>query len=339
MDKLDGENSQQNSIIKFKEKHMLVLVTGGAGRLGINVDKAFLKNGYNVRVFDLDTPGNRNSIKRLKGKAEIQWGDVTNPDSVRQALAGVDAVVHMAGILPPVAYEKPELAAKVNVGGTGIIVDLLKQTGRHIPLVFTSSVAAFGPTPDVCRPLCPEQHDANPRGAYGETKLQAENIIKESGMDYAILRLTATMYLSFSMSDLKRMFTVPLDNRVEYCHPDDTASAIVNAVKNFDAVKGNILVISGGPEQRMLYRDMIKAMLGVMGLPVPPARKFTKEPYYLDWYDTTKSQKLLSFQHRSFADYIKDYSKQLSRQYGPGFIPFMRSFVSPLFGKAIVQLF
>lgn len=318
---------------------MRVLITGGAGRLGINVGKAFIKGGFPVRVFDLDTPGNRNSVKKLGGKTEIYWGDITRPDSVQKSLEGVDAVVHMAGILPPVAYEKPELAAKVNVGGTRIVVDILKQTGRQIPFIFTSSVAAFGPTPDVTKPLCPEKHDANPRGAYGETKLQAENIIKESGIDYVILRLTATMYLNFSVSDLKRMFTVPLNNRVEYCHPDDTASAILNAVKNFDSVKGNTLVISGGPEERMLYKDMIRRILGVMGLPVPPAHKFTKEPYYLDWYDTTRSQKLLNFQHRSFADYIVDYSKQLAGQYGPGFIPFMRRFVGPVFGKAIVQFF
>jgi nucleoside-diphosphate-sugar epimerase len=316
-----------------------LLITGGAGRLGINVCKAFLKDGFQVRVFDLDTPGNRKSVKRFNGKAEAQWGDITRPDSVQKALEGIDAIVHMAGILPPVAYEKPKLAFKVNVGGTRIIVDLLKRTGKKIPFVFTSSVAAFGPTPTFTEPLCPEKHHANPKGAYGETKLQAEDIIKESGIDYVILRLTATMYLNFSVSDIKRMFSVPLNNRVEYCHPDDTASAILNAVKNFDLVKGNTLVISGGPEQRMLYKDMIRAILGVMGLPVPPARKFTKEPYYLDWYDTTKSQKLLNFQQRGFADYIRDYSKQLARQYGQGFIPFMRNFVSPVFGRTIVQFF
>ena len=318
---------------------MRVLVTGGAGRLGINVDKAFIKDGFQVRVFDLDTPVNRNSVKRLAGKAEICWGDITQPDSVRKALEGIDAVVHMAGILPPVAYEKPELADRVNVGGTRIIVDAVKQSERQIPFVFTSSVAAFGPTPHIDEPLCPEKNQANPRGAYGETKFQAENIIKQSGIDYAILRLTATMYLSFSASDLKRMFTVPLNNRVEYCHPDDVASAIVNAINNFAEAKGNTLVISGGPEQRMLYKDMVGAILRVMGLPLPPARKFTKEPYYLDWYDTTKSQKLLHFQNRGFSDYIKDFSKQLSRQFGPGFIPFMRRFVGPVFGKAIVQFF
>jgi len=318
---------------------MRVLITGGAGRLGITVCKAFLHDGFRVRTFDLDTPNNRKSVKRLNGNAEVMWGDITRPDSVQKALEGVDAVVHMAGILPPLAYQKPELAKKVNVDGTKIIVDLIKERGGNIPFLFTSSVAAFGPTPAASQPLCPEKTKPNPRGAYGETKLQAESIIRESGIDYIILRLTATMYLNFSISDLKRMFTVPLNNRVEYCHPNDTASAILNAIKNFDQAKGNILVISGGPEQRMLYKDMIRAMMGIMGLPLPPAHKFTTEPYYLDWYDTTKSQELLKFQRHTFADYLKDYAKELARQYGAGFLPFMRRFVGPVFGKVIVLFF
>jgi nucleoside-diphosphate-sugar epimerase len=326
-------------MIKTEENKMRVLITGGAGRLGITVCKAFLRDGYYVRVFDLDTPGNRKSVKGLNGKAEVMWGDITRPDSVREAMEGVDAIVHMAGILPPVAYEKPELAARVNVGGTKIIVDLIKEKGGNIPFLFTSSVAAFGPTPHATKPLCPDKNVCTPRGAYGETKFQAENLIKESGIDYVILRLTATMYLSFKISDLRRMFTVPLNNRVEYCHPNDTASAILNAIKNFDKVKGNILVISGGPEQRMLYKDMIRAMMGIMGLPIPPARKFTTQPYYLDWYDTTKSQRLLKFQRHTFADYLKDYSKELAKQYGSGFLPFMHHFVGPVFGKVIVQFF
>lgn len=307
--------------------------------MGINVCKAFLQAGFQARVFDLATPNNRKSVKRLAANAEIQWGDITQPDSVRKALEGVDAVVHMAGVLPPVADEKPELAIKVNVGGTKILVELLKQKAAQIPLIFTSSVAVFGPTPDATKPLCPEKHLPNPKGTYGETKLQAEDIIRESGIDYVILRLAATMYLSFTIRDLKRMFTIPLNNRVEYCHPDDAALAILNAVNNFEKVKGHTLVISGGPKQRMLYKDMIGTILRVMGLPLPPARKFTTEPFYLDCYDTAKSQKLLKFQHRTFTDYVEDFSKELSRRFGPGFIPFMRHFVGPIFGKIIVQFF
>ena len=89
----------------------------------------------------------------------------------------------------------------------------------------------------------------------------------------------------------------------------------------------------------MLYKDMISAILGVLRLPLPPARKFTREPYYLDWYDTSKSQKLLGFQQNTFTDYLRDYSKELSKQYSPFFLPFMRYFAGPVFGKVIVQFF
>ena len=305
--------------------------------MGINVCQTFLKNGFQVRIFDLDNERNRKSVKELGGKAEIQWGDITRPDSIQKALEGVDTVVHMAGILPPVAYEKPELARRVNVGGTKLIVDLIKEKGSLIPLVFTSSVAVFGPSPNATEPISPDKNDPNPKGAYAETKFEAENTIRESGIDYLILRLTAVMYFTHEVSDLKRMFSVPLNNRIEFCHPDDLALAVLNAVKNFDDLKGNTLVISGGPEQRMIYEDMVGSILGVMGLPLPPDHKFTQEPYYLDWYDTRKSQKLLNFQRKTFADYLKDYSRGLTSRYSALFLPFMRYFVGPLFGKAVVQ--
>jgi len=316
---------------------MRILVTGGAGRLGINVCNNFLNDGYQVRVFDLDTPRNRESVKALGDKAEILWGDITKPDSVKKALEKIDAVVHMAGILPPLADEKPELCAKVNVGGTKILVDLIKDKGGHIPFVFTSSVAVFGPTPDVDEPLSADKHQPHPKDTYGQTKFRAENLIKESGIDYLILRLTAILYFDFEVSDLKRMFSVPLDNRVEFCHPDDLAVAILNAVKYFDAVNGNTLVISGGPNQRMSYQDMVGTIIGVMGLPLPPAAKFTNEPYYLDWYDTAKSQELLKYQRKTFSDYLGDYAGGLTRRYTTLFLPFMRYFVSPVFGKLVVQ--
>lgn len=317
---------------------MRVLITGGAGRLGINICKTFLRDGFKVRVFDLDTSGNRKSVKELGGKAEILWGDITAPDSVRSALDGADAVVHMAAILPPLTDEKPELAARVNVGGTKLLVDLLKEKGGHIPLVYTSSVAAFGPKPNATAPVCAERDGCKPYDVYGKTKFQAEELLRNSGIDYVVLRITATMYFVFAVSDIKRMFSVPLNNRVEFCHPDNTALAILNAVKNFDTVKGSTLIVSGGQTQRMLYKDMLSAILGVMGLPLPPAHKFTTAPYYLDWYNTERSEELLHFQKKTFEDYLGDYRKELTRRYSSFFLPFMRYFACPVFGKALVQM-
>ncbi|MDM7998897.1 MAG: NAD(P)-dependent oxidoreductase [Dehalococcoidia bacterium] len=317
---------------------MLVLVTGGAGRLGITVCRMLQKKGFRVRVFDLPSPRNRRSVRELGSKVEVHWGDITNADSVGRAVEGVDAVIHMAGILPPVTEANPALAEKVNVRGTQTLVDAVRATGKRMPFVFTSSVAVFGPTPAATEPVSVERNAPNPRDIYGVTKLKAENLIRESGIGYIILRLSASMYTIFEARDLKRVYGIPLENRVELCHPEEVSLAIVNAVVNFEAAKGNTLIISGGPKGRMLYKDMIRGILSVLRLPLPPARKFTQQPFYLDYYDTSKSQLLLQYQHKTFGDYLGDFRTTLARRFTPAFLPFMCYFVGPLFGKIVMRL-
>lgn len=166
---------------------MRVLVTGGAGRLGVIVCRALIENGLKVRIFDLDTRLDRRSVKGLPKRTEVFWGDITKPDSIREAFKGINALVHMAALIPPTAYKDPEKTAEVNVRGTRLIVDLLKERGGHLPFVYTSSVAVFGPTPDATELLSPEKNAPHPQGAYGKTKLKAENLIREAGVDFVIL--------------------------------------------------------------------------------------------------------------------------------------------------------
>jgi UDP-glucose 4-epimerase len=330
---IKDENMNNNEITQQKK----ILLTGGAGRLGTIVCRKMLDEGYSVRIFDLNNNRNRKSTKDLANEADIFWGDVTDKEQIKKALDGIDMVVHMAAILPPWAYINPVKTFKVNAEGTSNVVEAIKESDRKIPLIYTSSAAAFGPTPDATEPLCPDKTKCKPRGAYGESKHKAEQYVKESGIDYLILRLTATMYLFFEFSDFKRMFSIPLNNRVEYCHPYDTAQAILNSIEKFEEIKGETLMIAGGPTQQMLYKDMVTRMLSVYGLPLPPEYKFTSTPYYLDWYDTAKSQLLLKFQNRSFQNFIDDLSEQIDKRYSTLFIPFMRKFVGPLFGKLIVR--
>ena len=188
----------------------------------------------------------------------------------------------MAAILPPVAEEHPELAIEVNVEGTRRIVEALRDK-PGVPLVFTSSVAVFGPTADAVQPVSPETDAPHPRGAYAETKFQAERLIEGAGIAFVTLRLAATAYTALDLRDRNHVFTIPLENRIEFCHTDDSSLAIVNAVMRFGAVKGKTLVISGGPGQGMLYGELLGGVLQLFGLPLPPRGKFTREPAYLDW--------------------------------------------------------
>jgi nucleoside-diphosphate-sugar epimerase len=314
---------------------MKVMITGGAGGVGLSVCKAFLDDGFDVRVFDLDNRVNQKRVRTLGASTDIVWGDITQSESVRRAMDSVDAVVHLAGIIQPLTEKNPELAAKVNVGGTQTIVSLVKESGKRIPFVFPSSVAVFGPRPDLTECIICDKVACNPTTVYAKNKIQSENIIKESGIDYVILRLTAVPHMRFAISTLRtEMYSIPLKNRFEFCHPDDVALAMLNAVKNFQLVKGRTLIIAGGPSQQMLYEDMIGAFLQNFGLPLPPEHKFSSEPYYLHWYDTSASQELLKFQCKTF----EEYRRETSKQFPAAFTAFMRYFIGPVFGRVIVRL-
>ena len=309
---------------------MRVLVTGATGHFGPGVCRAFLRDGAEVRVLL-----HRRKIRGLGTAVENVWGDITQPDSVKRAVEGVDAVVHLAAMVEPMTEQNSELASRINVGGTRTIVNLVKDRDVSIPFVYISSAAVFGPTPDATECLHPDRNSCNPVSIYARTKLQAENLIRESGIDYVILRLTPVPYEKISLSDIKhQMFIIPLETRVEFCHPDDAYLAMVNSVKYFDKVKGRTLIISGGPGQRMRYKDLVAASLGTFGLPLPPRHKFAEGTFALDWYDTNESQALLNYQNKT----LDDYSRDLAAQFPAPLIAAMRRVIGPLLGRAIVRL-
>ena len=277
----------------------------------------------------------RRKIKGMDTAVETMWGDITKPDSIKRVLEGVDAVVHLAAIVEPMTEKNPELANRINVGGTRTIVALIKDRGVSIPFVYISSASVFGLTPDATECLHPDRNPCNPVTVYARTKVQAENLVRASGIDHVILRLTPVPYEKISYTDMKyQMFIIPLENRIEFCHPDDANLAIVNAVKYFDKVRGRTLIIGGGPSQRIRYKDLVGVAMGTFGLPMPPRHKFAGEPFALDWYDTSESQALLNYQNKTLDDYRRD----LAAKFPAPLLVLMRRIIGPALGKLIVRL-
>src|SRR4030043_262223 len=117
---------------------MSVLVTGGAGRLGYEVSRLLMGDGFGVRAFDL--PGVQWSHVEALG-VEAFKGDITDPISVGDALEGVSTVVHLAALLPPRSEASREATTRVNVGGTG---NLLKAMIPGAHMVLASSISTHG---------------------------------------------------------------------------------------------------------------------------------------------------------------------------------------------------
>jgi dTDP-L-rhamnose 4-epimerase len=124
-----------------------VLITGGAGFIGSHLADELLARGHRVRALDNLTPQVHEGGVRpgyLAADVELQVGDVRDGDAVRRALAGVNAVVHLAARVGvgQSMYEIAEYSA-VNSLGTAVLLEALAQSPVR-KLVVASSMSVYG---------------------------------------------------------------------------------------------------------------------------------------------------------------------------------------------------
>src|SRR3989344_4503500 len=95
---------------------MNVLVTGGAGFIGSHVVKILLDEGHKVVVLDDLSSSKKETVDK---RAELIVCDIKDSSQSREALKGVDAVIHMAGlIIVPESVKDPVKYCENNVVGT-----------------------------------------------------------------------------------------------------------------------------------------------------------------------------------------------------------------------------
>jgi uncharacterized protein YbjT (DUF2867 family) len=141
----------------------VILVTGASGFVGRHILRALEAAGKDVR-----------SLVRDPGKApglggEVVQGDMTDPASLRRAVEGVDAVIHLVAV----RQGKEETFQRVMVQGSSDLLDAAKEAGvRRFVLM-----SALG-TSEANRDLVP----------YYRAKWDVEQLVKGSGLDHVIFR-------------------------------------------------------------------------------------------------------------------------------------------------------
>ena len=131
---------------------------------------------------------------------------------------------------------------------------------------------------------------------------------------------------------LKYSRRVPLVTKVEPVHVKDLAIAVCNTLIH-PKVSRKTFIIAGGEKNRTIYRDYIfrsmNAFLGNVKEEQIPWDRFSEDPYYLHWYDTTESEQILKFQNRTIEDYLKDMQDS---------IPFWQRIILPFSRKAALKI-
>lgn len=262
-----------------------ILLTGASGTIGREVlHRLSDRTDVEVVVFDKRTLETMLFYRRYGKKVKLIYGDLSNPEAVKLLPGGFDIVIHLAALLSPKADNKPKLVKKVNVNGTKILINHLESSSPDTFFLYSSCISVYGdrlknPYINSQDPVMPGENDF-----YAQSKAEAEDIVRSSGLHWSVFRLTAILK-RHKLSRL--MFHIPLDTKIETCSPGNAAQAFVNAIDNREKLVSGIFNLGGGEHCRITYRDFLNRIFVMAGLGVPsfPPRAFATQNYHCGFYE------------------------------------------------------
>jgi nucleoside-diphosphate-sugar epimerase len=294
-----------------------VLVTGALGYVGSQTLARLREQGDTVVPTDIDTPANRKAARRLPPGVDVRWADLTQRDLVASLLADVApaAIVHLAAVIPAATYLNAKVSRRVNVDATRLLVEVAQRLPERPRFVHASSVAVHGSRNPHHNRILTADSPLNPVDSYGAQKLAAEEIVRQSGLDWLILRLGAVVStdvrsLPVSADVMFLEWSSPSDGRINTVDVRDVAAAFAAAVSS--DVSREVLMIGGDESHRQLQGDMGPAVAEAMGLRNVYPRGRPGNPnddsawFVCDWMDTARAQEVLEFQHHSWPDMLAD---------------------------------
>lgn len=165
-----------------------VLVTGADGFIGSHLTELLVEKGYDVRAFaaynSFNTWGWLDTFsKPVLDSIDVFPGDIRDPNGVRKAMEGVDAVFHLAALIAiPFSYHSPDTYVDTNIKGTLNVLQAARDLDTQRVLV-TSTSEVYGTAQYV--PI-DEKHPYQGQSPYSATKIGAD-------------RLAESFYRSFNL--------------------------------------------------------------------------------------------------------------------------------------------
>lgn len=229
---------------------MKVAITGGTGFVGRNLARKLVAEGHQVVIISRGVDSRDSSIREEAGVsfAPIGVGDV---EQLTQAFAGCDTVAHLGGINRELGEQT---YAKVHVQGTANVVEAAKKASVKKILLLSFLRA---------RPNC--------GSAYHESKFAAEEIVRNSGLDYTIFKAGVIYGQGDHMLDhiSHALFTFPVFMLVGFePHPvrplavEDLVDVMTKSILEGLLPKATVPIT--GPEE-MTLREAVTRIMRVVG--------------------------------------------------------------------------
>lgn len=190
------------------------LITGGAGYIGSLLTGVLLNQGWSVTVVDDLLFGGASLLGYWHHpRFRFTKGDICDPETLRATSDGIavgdlppasfDAVIHLAAIVgfPACQMVGPQVAWRYNFEGTKRVF-AAADAGRVARFVFASTYSNYGLSPDG-KPVT-EESPLNPQSLYAETKIAAEQFLRENTAGAATMPILFRFATLFGVSPRTR---------------------------------------------------------------------------------------------------------------------------------------
>jgi UDP-glucose 4-epimerase len=256
-----------------------ILVTGGAGFVGATLVRRLVAAGHRVRVLDNYSTGD---IKHLAGvDAELVEGDIRDAAALDTAVAGMDAVVHLAAAGSVImSIADPAANFDANVLGTFRVLDAARRAGVERTVQASTGGALIGDaTPPVSEASLPK-----PISPYGASKLAGEGYAHAFAAAYGLCTVALRFANAYGPWSEKKPGAITVFFRAihagepiviygdgsasrDYTHVDDIARAVELALER-DVPGGTVLHIASGVETTVT--ELAELCRGAAGVPNHP---------------------------------------------------------------------
>ncbi len=284
-----------------------ILVIGGAGYIGSALLPRLLEKGYNVRLLDVLLYGT-GPIKEwlTHPKLEIIKADFRQVEKVVQAIHGMDAVIHLGGLVGDSACAlNEELTLEINLTATRMIASVAKGSGvRHF--IFASTCSVYGASDQ----KLDERSELRPVSLYARSKIASEKVLLNMADDHfspVILRFSTIYGLSgrprFDLVVNLLSAKAVVENEITifggeqwrpFLHVDDAAQAIALVIEApFRLVRNQIFNV--GSNDQNFTIDQVGEIIHKQVPEAEIVRKDDVTDLRNYWVDFSKIDKILKF--------------------------------------------
>lgn len=313
-----------------------ILITGGSGNMGRGaVDLLASQTNHRIRVFARESERRLPVMRRWQNdlRIEFAWGDLTDATAVARAVDGADVVLHLGGLVSPLADQLPaKVVSDVNVGGTEHIVAAIRASPDRdrIRLVYIGSVAQTGSRmPPIHWGRTGDPIKVGLHGHYAVTKTQGEAVVADSGLRYWVsLRQSGMAHADMWRTSGPIVFHNPINGVFEWSTANDSArlmAAVCGEVP--EAFWRNFYNIGGGASSRVVNHEFMASSMAAMGIgdfrKVWEPNWSATRNFHGQWYaDSDALEALVPFRQQSLGEFFQD----LPRHIPPGIRLFARFF-------------